>query len=49
MEILTNQEEKSLFEILEQKLEVLIQICKQYTNMKTILSNRFRLLYTQCM
>ncbi len=30
MEILTNQEEKPLFEIDEQRLEELIQICKQY-------------------
>ena len=30
MEILTNQEEKPLFEIDEQRLEELIQICKQH-------------------
>jgi hypothetical protein len=30
MEILPNQEEKPLFEIDEQRLEELIQICKQY-------------------
>jgi hypothetical protein len=30
MKILTNQEEKPLFEIDEQRLDELIQICKQY-------------------